>query len=115
MGLLHLGFLVDFISMPVICGFTNAAAIIISTSQLSTLLGIKGSSDSFGDAVIHIIEHISEINVWDILLGLCSMAVLILLKVTLIKSCLYRYKRLTHTHTFKNTFRSPLFSNYNNC
>ncbi|KAH0956012.1 hypothetical protein HN011_009689 [Eciton burchellii] len=80
MGVLHLGFLVDFISMPVICGFSNAAAIIIATSQLGTLLGIKGRSDSFIDAISKVVKHLNESKLWDTLLGVCSMAILILLK-----------------------------------
>lgn len=67
--------------MPVICGFSNAAAIIIATSQLGTLLGIKGRSDSFIDAVIKLINNIKDTRLWDPLLGLCSMIMLILLKV----------------------------------
>jgi len=82
MGILHLGFLVDFISMPVICGFSNAAAIIIATSQLGTLLGIKGRSDSFVDAISKVVQHLNESKLWDTLLGVCSMIVLILLKVS---------------------------------
>jgi sodium-independent sulfate anion transporter 11 len=82
MGVLHLGFLVDFISMPVICGFSNAAAIIIATSQLGTLLGIKGRSDSFIDAISKVVKHLNESKLWDTLLGVCSMAILILLKVS---------------------------------
>jgi len=81
MGILHLGFLLDFISMPVISGFTNAAAIIIGTSQLGTLLGIKGRSESFIDAISKIINQINKIQLWDTVLGGCSMIVLILLKV----------------------------------
>ncbi|KMQ92876.1 sodium-independent sulfate anion transporter [Lasius niger] len=80
MGVLHLGFLVGFISMPVICGFSNAAAIIIATSQLGTLLGIKGRSESFIDAISKVINHIDEIQLWDTVLGVCSMVVLVLLK-----------------------------------
>ncbi|XP_070172396.1 sodium-independent sulfate anion transporter isoform X4 [Polyergus mexicanus] len=80
MGMLHLGFLVDFISMPVICGFSNAAAIIIATSQLNTLLGIKGRSDSFIDAISKVINQINEIQLWDTALGMCSMVMLVLLK-----------------------------------
>ncbi|XP_011873496.1 PREDICTED: sodium-independent sulfate anion transporter-like isoform X3 [Vollenhovia emeryi] len=80
MGVLHLGFLVDFISMPVICGFSNAAAIIIATSQLGTLLGIKGRSDSFINAISDVVNRIKDTQPWDTVLGVCSMAVLILLK-----------------------------------
>lgn len=41
LGLLRLGVLVDFLSHPVIIGFTNAAALIIASSQLSKLFGLK--------------------------------------------------------------------------
>ena len=41
MGALRLGFLVNFLSHPVIAGFTSAAAIIIGLSQLKHLLGVK--------------------------------------------------------------------------
>jgi SulP family sulfate permease len=40
LGLLRLGVVVNFLSHPVINGFTNAAAIIIATSQLSKLFGV---------------------------------------------------------------------------
>ena len=40
LGLLKLGVLVNFLSHPVVIGFTNAAAIIIATSQLSKLFGV---------------------------------------------------------------------------
>ena len=41
LGLLRMGFLVNFLSKPVISGFTSAAAIIIGLSQLKHLLGIS--------------------------------------------------------------------------
>ncbi|XP_012145962.2 sodium-independent sulfate anion transporter isoform X2 [Megachile rotundata] len=80
MGLLHLGFLVEFVSLPVISGFTNAAAIIIGTSQLGTLLGLSGRSDSFIDAVVKVVDHLNEVKLWDTVLGVCSMILLICLK-----------------------------------
>ena len=40
LGILRLGVLVDFLSHPVVVGFTNAAAIIIATSQLSKIFGV---------------------------------------------------------------------------
>lgn len=83
MGLLHLGFLVEFVSMPVISGFSNAAALIIATSQLGTLLGLSGRSDSFIDAIVKVVDHVNEITLWDTLLGVCSMIVLVCLKVCL--------------------------------
>lgn len=41
LGLARLGVLVDFLSHPVVVGFTNAGAIIIGTSQLSKLFGVS--------------------------------------------------------------------------
>lgn len=40
LGLFKLGVLVDFLSHPVVMGFTNAAALIIATSQLGKLFGV---------------------------------------------------------------------------
>jgi MFS superfamily sulfate permease-like transporter len=41
LGVLRLGLVVNFLSHPVVNGFTNAAAIIIATSQLANLLGVS--------------------------------------------------------------------------
>lgn len=41
LGLLRLGVLVDFLSHPVVIGFTNAGALIIATSQLGKLFGVS--------------------------------------------------------------------------
>jgi SulP family sulfate permease len=40
LGVFRLGVLVDFLSHPVVIGFTNAGALIIATSQLSKLFGV---------------------------------------------------------------------------
>jgi SulP family sulfate permease len=40
LGILRLGMVVNFLSHPVINGFTNAAAVIIATSQLPKLFGV---------------------------------------------------------------------------
>lgn len=41
LGTLRLGVVVNFLSHPVVNGFTNAAALIIATSQLSKIFGVK--------------------------------------------------------------------------
>jgi len=48
LGILRIGFVINFISHPVVNGFTNAAAIIVSVSQLHKLVGIRviNSSDT---------------------------------------------------------------------
>ena len=48
LGILKLGVLVDFLSHPVVSGFTNAGALIIATSQVPKLFGLKGlGADKF--------------------------------------------------------------------
>jgi len=48
LGLVKLGNAVNFVSHPVILGFTNAAALIIALSQMDMIFGIpKGRSDFF--------------------------------------------------------------------
>lgn len=41
LGILNLGVLVRFISVPVTTGFTTAAAITIASGQINNLFGIK--------------------------------------------------------------------------
>ena len=58
LGLLRMGVLVDFLSHPVVTGFTNAAAIIIATSQLSKLFGVNvESSEHHYQTVINVISE----------------------------------------------------------
>jgi SulP family sulfate permease len=45
-GVLRMGVLLNFLSHPVLMGFINAAALIISLSQLPTLLGIPAQQSS---------------------------------------------------------------------
>lgn len=47
LGILKMGLVVNFLSHPVINGFTNAAAIIIATAQLPKLLGVQVDKADF--------------------------------------------------------------------
>jgi len=63
MGVLRLGFLVNFLSHAVISGFTSAAAIIIGLSQLKHLLGVKLEADKDVFKILfESISRVSEIN-----------------------------------------------------
>ncbi len=44
LGIVRLGMMVAFLSHPVVLGFTNAAAIIIATSQLGKLFGVSAET-----------------------------------------------------------------------
>lgn len=81
MGAFRLGFLVNFLSHPVISGFTSAAALIIGFAQLKHLLGISiPRSNHVYEIIAYAIEHISETNLYALGIGLLGMALIILSK-----------------------------------
>lgn len=78
LSFLRLGFLVNFISRPVLTGFTSAAAVIILASQLKDALGIQMPRFEFiTENFIYAIQHILESN-W-ITGVICFIAILIML------------------------------------
>ncbi|CAG4950217.1 unnamed protein product [Parnassius apollo] len=81
LGVLQLGFLLDFISKPVISGFTTAAALQISASQLKSLFCIAGSSGgTFIHSLVNFFKNIKTAQLWDSVLGASSIVFLLLLK-----------------------------------
>ncbi|XP_052543511.1 sodium-independent sulfate anion transporter isoform X1 [Tympanuchus pallidicinctus] len=76
MGLLHLGFLLDFVSCPVIKGFTSAASITISFNQVKNILGLQGIPRQFFLQVYETLRRIGETRVGDAILGLSCLAAL---------------------------------------
>lgn len=81
MGVLKLGFLVNFLSHAVISGFTSGAAIIIGLSQLKHLLGVDLEADKdvfliLGEAA----AKAGEINPITFAIGVASIVVLLLFK-----------------------------------
>lgn len=77
MGVFRLGFLVNFLSHPVISGFTSAAAIIIGLSQLKHLLGIKiPNSEHAHEIVIAAAQHIGETNLLALGIGIAAIFVI---------------------------------------
>ncbi|MEM1214790.1 MAG: sulfate permease, partial [Bacteroidota bacterium] len=77
LGVARLGFLVNFLSTPVISGFTSAAALIIGTSQLQHLLGIDlPHSRRIGQLLWQSIQQIEQIH--GLTLGLGLLGILLL-------------------------------------
>ncbi|SHK23946.1 sulfate permease, SulP family [Marinobacter antarcticus] len=59
-GLLRFGFIVNFLSYPVVVGYTSAAAIIIIGSQLQNLTGIHVDSANVLDLSYQLLINISD-------------------------------------------------------
>lgn len=79
MALLRLGFLLDFISYPVIKGFTCAAAVTIGFGQVKNLLGLHGIPQEFFLEVYYTFYKIPEARIGDVVLGVLCLSLLIML------------------------------------
>ena len=76
MGIFRLGFLANFLSHPVIAGFITASGIIIATSQLKHILGIKASGHNLAELLQSIFAHLGEVNFWTLFIGVSATAFL---------------------------------------
>ena len=77
LGAFRLGVIVNFLSHPVMVGFTNAAALIIALSQLNKLLGIpSGRSERFVRDIWGVLMQLGETHVPTLLMGLATLVII---------------------------------------
>jgi SulP family sulfate permease len=78
LGAFKLGVVVNFISHPVIVGFTNAAAIIIGLSQLNKVFGVSmGRSESFIKDIWGVLQQVGEAHLPTLLMGVSAFAIML--------------------------------------
>lgn len=78
LGIARFGFLVNFLSHPVLTGFTSAAALIIGLSQLKHLLGVDiARSNYIHEILFAAAQKLGEVHGLTLLLGLSSIVLLI--------------------------------------
>jgi len=81
LGVLRMGFLVNFLSKPIISGFTSAAALIIGFSQLKYLTGAEiERSNVFHNIIQNTLDKINETNMISLWIGLAGIAIIYGLK-----------------------------------
>ncbi len=76
MGIFRLGFLANFLSHPVIAGFITASGLIIATSQLKHILGVKAHGHNLYQLVVSLWAHLPEVNWPTLLIGVSATAFL---------------------------------------
>lgn len=81
MGMARVGFLTNFLSHPIVSGFSSAAALIIGFSQLKHILGVNlpRSNDIYQITKSTIVQF-SSIHLATFFLGIGSILILLLLK-----------------------------------
>ncbi len=82
LGVLRLGLIVNFLSHPVVNGFTNAAAIIIASSQLSKMFGVYvDKAPHHYQTIIRVVVEAFNYTHWPTLaIGILSIVIMVGLK-----------------------------------
>ena len=77
LGVFKLGVIVNFLSHPVIVGFTNAAAIIIGLSQVSKLFGVSmGRSEHFINDIVGVFKQIGDSHLPTVAMGVSAIVLM---------------------------------------
>jgi SulP family sulfate permease len=80
-GLIRLGFLVNFLSKPVIVGFTSAAALVILFNQFGNLLGINLiQTNQLHILLADFYEKISTVHFYTLIFAIAGIAFIMILK-----------------------------------
>lgn len=79
-GLLRFGFIVNFLSYPVVVGYTSAAALIIIGSQLQSLTGVHVDSANVFDLGYQLLANISDWHGVTVGIAVASLSFIFLCK-----------------------------------
>ena len=108
MGLVRIGWIVEFIPLASICAFITGSAFNIAIGQVPALMGISSkyvnSRASTYQVVIHTLEHLGETKL-DAALGLTCLLLLYLIKYTCVLLA-KKYPSRARWLFFANTLRT---------
>jgi SulP family sulfate permease len=98
LGVFRLGFMANFLSLPVISAFITASAILIALSQLGQLLGVAAGGENLPEQLAALTLALPETSLLTLLLGLAATGFLLWsrhnLKPLLIRQGLSEYLAL---------------------
>ena len=79
-GLLHLGFMADFFSKPVLLGYINGTALTIIASQLGKLLGVSISEQDFFPMLREVLSELGDVDPLTAVLSISLFGLALLLR-----------------------------------
>lgn len=86
LGMVRAGFLVNFLSHPVLSGFTTAAAIIIGVSQFKHVLGVSlPQSEAVLETLVNLVEQLPKAQITPLILSVVAVSILLFFKQVLPK------------------------------
>ncbi|NQZ42805.1 MAG: sulfate permease [Flavobacteriaceae bacterium] len=80
MGMFRMGFLANFLSRPVVSGFTTAAALVIGISQLKYLFGLEIEAVGSLNTLVAVLKNLGQTNFYDLAIGSGAILVIVGLK-----------------------------------
>jgi high affinity sulfate transporter 1 len=76
--LLRLSVLVNFISESILTGFKAGAALVIASTQLPKLFGVRGGGDDFFERLGQLVRQVPDTNLWTLVVGVVAIVALLL-------------------------------------
>ncbi len=76
--LLRLSVLVSFISESILTGFKAGAALVIASTQLPKLFGVKGGGDDFFERIGLIVQQMPDTSLLTLTIGVVAIVALLL-------------------------------------
>ena len=76
--LLRLSVLVNFISESILTGFKAGAALVIASTQLPKLFGVKGGGDDFFTRIGHLVQQVPATSLLTLAIGVGAILLLLL-------------------------------------
>ncbi|KAF8476927.1 putative sulfate permease 2 [Kalaharituber pfeilii] len=106
-GLLRLGFIVDYIPLPAIAAFMTGSALNIAVGQVPGMLGIKGFSnrESTYKVLINTLKHLDRVQL-DAAMGLTGLFLLYVVRWVFTSWAPRRYPKWSKTFFFISTLRT---------
>jgi MFS superfamily sulfate permease-like transporter len=79
-GLSRLGFIANFLSLPILTGYLNGIALIIIVGQFQKLLGYPGEADDFFPKLVEVVDKLDQSHLPTVGLGIGLLVMLVVLR-----------------------------------
>jgi MFS superfamily sulfate permease-like transporter len=76
-GLLKLGWLADFMSVPIVTGFLSGIGVIIVVHQLPHVLGVSAGGNSVAQRLAALSHQLGHVSAWSVVIALATLAIMV--------------------------------------
>ena len=79
-GLVRLGFIANFLSMPILTGYLNGISLIIVVGQIPKLLGYSSEAGEFFPKLVEVVQRLDQSHLPTVTLGLSLLVALVVIR-----------------------------------